>query len=342
MGFGGFGRYIFACLLSLSILTGCGGGSGSDTTDGTSGSITTTYATAQLGNLANATVEIFEVEDNGSLTLKWSEQTSSGDRLDEIGKFDLHAQDLKPDRFYLYKVSGGEDWDADDDGVKDANYTLNRGTVRAVAKGSEIIDMGEGFRVTAVSEIVYEKVAKILKYDFNSTTFDDILNQSAAQVVDDIDGDGIVDIKDLLRYDPVADKERLKELYRLKLNEILDTIHQGKTVVLSLDSIVGSYGTSSSTHEVAISSDGTKAYLADGDNGLVIIDITDPANPTQLGSYYDTAGYAFGVALSGDGTKAYLADGGNGLIIIDIDLPPNLVSFPELEFDCISGDMFSA
>ena len=77
-----------------------------------------------------------------------------------------------------------------------------------------------------------------------------------------------------------------------------------------------------SAESVTLSSDGTKAYVADGGSGLVIVDITDPANPTLLGSY-DTAGYALSVTLSSDGTKAYVADDTNGLVIVDIADPVN-------------------
>ena len=59
-----------------------------------------------------------------------------------------------------------------------------------------------------------------------------------------------------------------------------------------------------------------KAYVAADKGGLVIIDISDPAHPTELDSY-DTVENTEDVTLSSDGTKAYLADGLNGLVIID-------------------------
>ncbi len=50
---------------------------------------------------------------------------------------------------------------------------------------------------------------------------------------------------------------------------------------------------------------GTLAYVADGDAGLQIIDVSNPASPVRLGGY-DTSGTAYGVAVSG--TVAYVAD----------------------------------
>jgi len=46
---------------------------------------------AQLGNLANAEVKIYKIEGNGTKTLKWSETTTDGKNLDDIGKFNNHA-----------------------------------------------------------------------------------------------------------------------------------------------------------------------------------------------------------------------------------------------------------
>jgi len=100
--------------------------------------IVNSQGTAQLGNLANANVKIYKIEDNGTKSLLWTETTSTGDSLESIGKFNIHDAEIDDNSFYLYEVTGGEDWDADDDGVKDENATLNRGKVRAIAKGSDI------------------------------------------------------------------------------------------------------------------------------------------------------------------------------------------------------------
>jgi len=74
----------------------------------------------------------------------------------------------------------------------------------------------------------------------------------------------------------------------------------------------GYYDTSGWARGVAVNGD--HAYIADGDNGLVIVDIGDKSEPRYAGGY-DTDGYARGVAVSGD--YAYIADGDNGLVIVD-------------------------
>ena len=121
---------------------------------------------------------------------------------------------------------------------------------------------------------------------------------------------------------------------------------------------VGSYETGSNAYGVAISGD--YAYVVDVDEGLIILNIEDPTNPTLAGSYggsgflditlsgnyayvatneglvilnitdpsnpefvgdYDVSGGAYGVAISGN--YAYVASEYEGLVILDIEDPSN-------------------
>ncbi|MCP3675519.1 MAG: hypothetical protein GY829_13765, partial [Gammaproteobacteria bacterium] len=68
---------------------------------------------------------------------------------------------------------------------------------------------------------------------------------------------------------------------------------------------------------ITLSSDGNTAYVADGYDGLQIIDITTPASPTLIATY-NTADYARDITLSSDGNTACVADGAAGLQIIDL------------------------
>ena len=60
--------------------------------------------------------------------------------------------------------------------------------------------------------------------------------------------------------------------------------------------------------------------MADGGDGLRIINVRDPTNPTEIG-YYDTGGLASGIYVLD--TLAYVADGGDGLRIINVRDPTN-------------------
>ena len=63
---------------------------------------------------------------------------------------------------------------------------------------------------------------------------------------------------------------------------------------------------------------GRYAYVADSDSGLRVIDVSNPANPREVGSF-DTPGTAEGVAILNG--CAFVADGGFGLRVIDISEP---------------------
>jgi hypothetical protein len=60
--------------------------------------------------------------------------------------------------------------------------------------------------------------------------------------------------------------------------------------------------------------------VADYDGGLRVVDVSDPANPTELG-FYDAPGHAYGVYVSG--STAYVAHYDGGLRVVDVSDPAN-------------------
>jgi hypothetical protein len=67
---------------------------------------------------------------------------------------------------------------------------------------------------------------------------------------------------------------------------------------------------------------GDFAYLADGYDGLRVVDLSDPTAPIEVG-WLDTPGYAHDVALAGK--LAVLAASYGGLRLIDVSTPSNPV-----------------
>lgn len=65
---------------------------------------------------------------------------------------------------------------------------------------------------------------------------------------------------------------------------------------------------------------GTRAYVAAGASGLHVVDLSDPTNPSVIGTW-DSPGSAESVTV--DGTIAYLADGPFGMRILDLSIPSN-------------------
>jgi hypothetical protein len=64
--------------------------------------------------------------------------------------------------------------------------------------------------------------------------------------------------------------------------------------------------------------DGDYAYVADGNSGLAVLNISDPTDP-GMPVYEDTSGSAHGVFVDGD--YAYVADGDSGLAVLNISDP---------------------
>ncbi len=275
---------------------------------------------AQLGLERNATVKIFKINNDGTYTKLWTETTSDGD-IGSAGRFNTHSQELEDKSYYLYQVTGGEDIDANNDGIEDENATQTKGAMRAIVRGEWLKAMDDdAFKITALSEMHYIH------------SFDDIKNNylglkgalathAKELLKDDINGDGNIDGKDILLFDPVVDKDRLKEDFRGKFDGVVEDLHKGYDGYAVKPKLLGSIDTYSA-YRVTISADGTKAYVADGSGGLKIIDVSDATNPTLLGSI-DTY-RAREVILSADGTKAYIADGEEGLKIMDVSDSSNL------------------
>ena len=68
---------------------------------------------------------------------------------------------------------------------------------------------------------------------------------------------------------------------------------------------------------MAIQVKGNFAYIGDGSEGLVVLDITDPANPNLVGNHDSRGIYDLAI----DGNYVYLARYSNGLRVLDISTP---------------------
>jgi hypothetical protein len=71
---------------------------------------------------------------------------------------------------------------------------------------------------------------------------------------------------------------------------------------------------------VAVS--GIYVYVADGEAGLRVVDVSDPAHPVEIG-FYDSGEFFQAVAISG--SYVYVADGVVGLRVVDVSDPAHPV-----------------
>ncbi len=266
---------------------------------------------ALLGNLSDALVQIYEVDSDGSLIFKWEDRTTTGGSLSEMGRFPLHNLELDADKYYIYKVIGGFDWDADDDGIMDSNPTSNLGTIRAIAKGSDILKVGGKFKVTAVSELVYEKVEKALNGDINPANLDNFLSQSAKDYIYDINQDGEVNYLDILEFSPSKNKDDLKIPLKGEIEQIYKLIHSGKSIIGNLNPVVGWIDLDKGAYFIKLLPDGTKAFATDNQwegSSFYTLDLSNPTSPKLLSTINEEAkeyGYNT-VNISSDNKKVFI------------------------------------
>jgi len=89
---------------------------------------------------------------------------------------------------------------------------------------------------------------------------------------------------------------------------------QSDTLVLR-----GYYDTPSTVEDI-FATDGT-AYIAAGYSGLRILDVSNPANPVELGAYDGSSNTEFACGIWVEGTTAYLAVGFDGVVVVDVSNP---------------------
>ncbi len=176
---------------------------------------------AELGRIAGATVKIYEYH-NGVKTLKWTE-TTSGDAnspLNKMGIFDSHSVDMDINRIYIFEISGGKDWDVNDDGIKDApaDAKNNTGVLRLVTKGEWCYTCkGDAIKVTYASEMQARMLDKKIK---NGTLKEGDITDSVKKILP-----AGSDARDILLYEPTKDKGKLDEGLKLNVDAIINGIH---------------------------------------------------------------------------------------------------------------------
>jgi hypothetical protein len=277
----------------------------------------------------NGTVEIFKVTDyiNARFEKLYTETTSDGD-MNSAGRFNTHSADLEDESFYIYQVSGGVDIDADDNGTEDEPPVSNQGVFRALVKGSWIKEMTDDtFRVTAVSEHLYQKCYDEIDHtEFNrGWDIQHCADWESQKILEtDLNGDDVIDPKDILVFNPVDDRESLSQLVKDKYTLIVDDIHHHedsyavnlRNVYSTIPSLqkVDYLNSMPESYATKISPDDKTLYKV-GDDYFSIIDVTDPKAIRYIGVVADDG--ARDLAVSHNGNTAYTVSY-RGLSVIDI------------------------
>ena len=290
---------------------------------------------AQLGVLANATVKIYRLGSNQVRTLLYIEKTSNGDSLEKIGNFNGHIDVLEVDKFYLFEVEGGIDRDSNDDGILDVSGTVNYGTLRLIAKGSNL-KVAKLARVTLASEMLYVQASKAILYDFEN--LESKLNSYIVDIIDeDLDGNGKIDMQDLLNFNPVTQASGLNNNYDMHamtasiLDNDLSYMNES-----NVSQVIGSYTIEDSDYymsNLVLSPDGSTIYTI-GSNyyrryGLLSLDVTNKTSPKYLDNLNINIEQPKGITISNNGEKIFFADSRPHK-----QIAPSYHSFYLLRFGC--------
>lgn len=81
-------------------------------------------------------------------------------------------------------------------------------------------------------------------------------------------------------------------------------------------------------HQLAIS--GERVYIADGQAGLAVFDVSNPETPVFVGSYMDSLNVAWGVAVRD--SMAFIAYGYKELLILNVSRPESIKVLGVLEY----------
>ncbi len=295
-------------------------------------------ATAKLGNLSGALVKVYQFDNDGKLSLIDVSETTDGDTLDEIGKFYIPENKIKDDKIYLIEVSGGIDWDNDDDGIKNYVGIKNKGKIRAILTGKQLKQLNKKLKITLISELAYEYLSKDIKYNFS---YENIKNKQIEvakfllKSSKNMDND--ISYEDILTFDPVSDLDILKENVSNKYFYFAEKVHTDPDFYPVLDLtpawIVGNYNVG---FIFDLKEKNKKVFFGTQHGGFGIFDITDPLNGNFI-SGLNTQKWIWNVELF-DNTAVLLASESMYFVDISDKNNPEIVFSKDLN---IPGGMFA-
>jgi hypothetical protein len=128
-------------------------------------------------------------------------------------------------------------------------------------------------------------------------------------ILSDIDGNGVVDGKDVLLFDPVTHRERLKGLLGHRYGEIVGLMHRGKKPLGWLNPYVAQIDLpkpSNSTYSgLAMTPDGDGLIFVSSDDTPRFIDVSDPFEPELESVTVERNGTQYDVAVCSDNGYFY-------------------------------------
>ena len=187
---------------------------------------------ALLGPLSNADIRLTNAINFQSSIPLYESSTSAGNSLLTSGIFYFTSEvlnTLESDTYYVMSVIGGEDIDANDDGVLDATPTQNLGSIHAVIETNTL--KNENFKVNILSEVAFQLTKELMNEELNATQLQEKLDDIAVRLlIEDVDGNKEINYKDLLAWVPIGDKEKLRKPYEEFYEPIVQKIYKNEAI----------------------------------------------------------------------------------------------------------------
>ena len=223
-------RFFLLSIAVIVALSGCGGsgggGSSSTVSDDSSPELTNQ---AILGPLAGATIRAYRLTNLATAIEGPKTAGAVAGGLTGAGTFTLTLAGVPDDELILVIAEGGQDLDANDDGVLDAAPTTMNGSAHTIAEAA--VWRRGGATVNVLGEIAWRLVQSDLG---DPATLRVHLDQIAAQnlLAADLDGDGETNADDLATFHPVDHQAQTRFTYAQVLpdadagsNTLIDCLH---------------------------------------------------------------------------------------------------------------------
>lgn len=187
---------------------------------------------ALLGPLSTAYINLTNAEDFLNSVPFYESITSDGDSIVTAGLFyftDEALALLTPDTYHVMSVVGGNDIDANDDGIADTIAKPNLGSIHAVVSTDTVTN--ENFKVNILTEVAFQLTAELMTQELNTTELQKRLDYIAKRLlIQDVDGSGEIDYDDLLAWVPTVDKNKLRKPYATFYEPIVQKIYRNEAI----------------------------------------------------------------------------------------------------------------
>jgi hypothetical protein len=175
-----------------------------------------------LGPIVGAHVTIMALDDRNQVIAEG--QTRDDDQLFASGGISVVIPKEYEDTPLYVRISGGIDIDADDDGIRDQEPTVNNTDLEFVVPNAEALNnlqMNTVFNplLLFASQYVLENIYQ--GYEVTVENVTTVLRRVArALIVEDVDGDGQIGWEDIVCFHPLVDQHKSRIPWEYVINSI--------------------------------------------------------------------------------------------------------------------------